>query len=126
MARKLGGKFRSVTFRMPEGRYDLLAAVAEERGIDVSALLNSIVSEAAPDLAEWLAERRQTTPEVKAKLKEELGLTPEEAEAVRLFLTFVVTRDKAEIEALTSAAKRLSEARGEAPPKKEKPKGGKP
>jgi hypothetical protein len=49
---------RSVTFRMPDDHYRTLAAVAFARGTDVSALLNSIVTEAIPALKDWLAERR--------------------------------------------------------------------
>src|SRR5688572_25895547 len=57
MARKKSEEFRAVGFRMPARYYDILAGVARERGIDVSAVLNSLIAEALPALEDWLRRR---------------------------------------------------------------------
>jgi hypothetical protein len=54
---------KAVSFKMPEDRYTVLQAVARERGTDVSAVLNTIISDALPALRNWLAQRlRDTDP----------------------------------------------------------------
>jgi hypothetical protein len=50
-------EYRAVGFRMPAHRYVLLDAVAREKGVDLSAVLNELVAEAAPRLQKWLIER---------------------------------------------------------------------
>src|SRR5262245_42873264 len=54
MAKKKTTEFRAVGFRLPSERYELLARVAEKRGIDLSALLNVIVADAERSLRYWL------------------------------------------------------------------------
>jgi hypothetical protein len=56
--KKTAGDFRQTSFRMPLAHYEALHQVADERGIDLAALLNEIVAEAVPGLERWLSERR--------------------------------------------------------------------
>lgn len=56
MAKKRGD-YRPVNFRAPARIYDLLAAVAESRGQDISAVINGVLADAAPGLRQWLLDR---------------------------------------------------------------------
>jgi hypothetical protein len=56
MARKRTAK-RSLTVRIPESYHDLLGEVAQERGIDISSLVNQIIAEVVPSLRDWLSKR---------------------------------------------------------------------
>lgn len=49
---------KAVTFRVPLTQYAVLSAVAEERGIDLTAMLNSLIADALPALERWLEARR--------------------------------------------------------------------
>jgi hypothetical protein len=51
-----GHETRSVSFRMPVDMYNLLTAVAEMRGVDLSGMLNWICSEYRPTLLKRKAE----------------------------------------------------------------------
>ena len=57
---------RSFTFRMPGDVYEDLAAVARSRGVDVSAMLNWILSEYRPALLKKRAEHEKALLEATA------------------------------------------------------------
>lgn len=53
--RSKAGKFYAVSFRVPLEHYTLASRVAVARGVDVSAVLNHLISDGAPGLVAWLA-----------------------------------------------------------------------
>jgi hypothetical protein len=57
MPRKLAEPYTSITVRVPRRRRELLAAVARERGTDISSTINTLISDAAPGFEAWLLER---------------------------------------------------------------------
>ncbi len=69
---------KSVTFRLPAEAHELLTTVADLRGLDLTALLNLIISDASPGLRDWLAE--QATPSLVALARQYgvLFLSPRE------------------------------------------------
>src|SRR5262249_55237111 len=75
--KKTEGEFRQVGWRMPREHFDVLAAVARERGIDLSAVLNGIVSDAVPGLRDWLTEREMSASSDECRLKVLGGVVPE-------------------------------------------------
>jgi hypothetical protein len=84
--KKKSTEFRAVGFRMPADRYELLAEVAREKGVDLSAVLNDVISEAAPALQVWLALRKRLPDEEEVLECVELlsqGLSPPEAASLR-------------------------------------------
>jgi post-segregation antitoxin (ccd killing protein) len=89
MGKKLtgGGRTRPITARIPVAVYADLAAVAEARGIDMSALLNQLLAEARPGLVRWLREHEEAlatapgSPAARARALQLLLATAEEAAA---------------------------------------------
>lgn len=65
--KKVLGDHHHYGFRMPTRHYDLLLEVAEARGIDLAAVMNSLVADAAPKLQEWLDAYRAAMPPTKHK-----------------------------------------------------------
>jgi hypothetical protein len=49
---------KSVTFRLPIETHELLTAVADLRGLDLTAMLNVVISDAVPGLQGWLKDRQ--------------------------------------------------------------------
>jgi hypothetical protein len=87
MPRKLAEPYTSITVRVPRRRRELLAAVARERGTDISSTINTLISDAAPGFEAWLLERAvQRSPALAGLLPVvdallDAGLTQREAGA---------------------------------------------
>jgi len=70
---------RSFSFRMPGDVFHDLAAVARARGVDISGVLNWLISEARPRLVEELAEYEKKMAEAIASREWEKAGSPAEA-----------------------------------------------
>jgi post-segregation antitoxin (ccd killing protein) len=75
-------EMRSFSFRMPRDVFDDLENIARARGVDVSGVLNWLISEARPRLLEELAEHEKKMAEAIASREWEKAGSP--AEAMRL------------------------------------------
>jgi hypothetical protein len=121
--KKTEGDFRQVGFRMPRATFDVLAQVAEARGIDLSALLNQIISDALPDLRLWLIDHESKGLEamrrglrqgndpalmiaIEERMLQELG---EAGTTARKLLMDVLDRPPAERDAALAEASALPE-----------------
>jgi hypothetical protein len=70
---------RSFSFRLPGDLYDDLAAVARARGVDVSGMLNWILSDYRPMLLKKRAEYEKALAEAAASREWEKADSPAEA-----------------------------------------------
>jgi post-segregation antitoxin (ccd killing protein) len=70
---------RTFSFRMPGDVFHDLAAVARARGVDISGVLNWLISEARPRLVEELAEHEKQLAEAIASRAWEKAGSPAEA-----------------------------------------------
>lgn len=55
MPRKKKPAGQRITFRISQEKYDLLARIADARGLDLSSVVNSVLAESEPELRRWLA-----------------------------------------------------------------------
>lgn len=88
MARKKAPS-KAVTFRLPLTHYEVLMAVAEARGVDLTAVLNQLVADDLPTLRSWLKDMKsnpsgETTLEMVRSL-----FKPKELELLEHFATLL-------------------------------------